>query len=578
MKLLHKLVFLTLCLLPSVSFAQTAMLPCVQIPGTLFSSCAPVTSTNPLPVTLSGSISSGVTIGTSASLTNPQKTGDATTGLYSDAPGQVKISTSGSQAVAVGTQGMTVGSPTGSFEGAGTINATNLYINGVAVSGGGGSSAISIGTTTITGGTNTRVLFNNAGVAGEYAISGTGSVAMTNSPAFVTPALGTPASGVATNLTGTAAGLTAGTVTTNANLTGPITSSGNTTAIAAQTGTGSVFAVQTSPNFTTSISIGTSATINAINLSGTSAQTISMVRGTTIGSSMTIQAGGATSGGTDLAGGTLVLQGGVSTGTGSGLIQLNVFGGQATGSTDTTAQNVFSVVRNNSATTAQFRYDTAIKPKTDVTTANFTFTTDSNQNARGVLKIGGNGAYCAGGNDNNLYCGANTGGTIFWGAAGNTNTNFMQMTASQLSIGTTQIASTVNIAGNLSLGAAYNNTAAPTSGAIIAGNVGLGTSAIVSGSGTTISGHIGYAPTNVPVVSTCGSGTLTAGSTDNKGQITGITAATACTITFSSNLPVAPSCTFSTSTGIAAGASAISQAAVTTTMAALTGSLYYLCQ
>lgn len=42
-------------------------------------------------------------------------------------------------------------------------------------------------------------------------------------------ALGTPSSGVATNLTGTASGLTAGTVTTNANLSGDVSSSGNTT-------------------------------------------------------------------------------------------------------------------------------------------------------------------------------------------------------------------------------------------------------------------------------------------------------------------------------------------------------------
>jgi hypothetical protein len=44
--------------------------------------------------------------------------------------------------------------------------------------------------------------------------------------------LGTPSAGVATNLTGTAAGLTAGNVTTNADLTGIVTSSGNATAIA----------------------------------------------------------------------------------------------------------------------------------------------------------------------------------------------------------------------------------------------------------------------------------------------------------------------------------------------------------
>jgi hypothetical protein len=47
------------------------------------------------------------------------------------------------------------------------------------------------------------------------------------SPTLTTPALGTPASGVATNLTGTASGLTAGNVTTNANLTGHVTSVGN---------------------------------------------------------------------------------------------------------------------------------------------------------------------------------------------------------------------------------------------------------------------------------------------------------------------------------------------------------------
>ena len=67
---------------------------------------------------------------------------------------------------------------------------------------GGGASGITIGTSTITSGTNTRVLYDNAGVVGEYAISGTGSVAMTNSPTLVTPALGTPSAGVLTNCTG----------------------------------------------------------------------------------------------------------------------------------------------------------------------------------------------------------------------------------------------------------------------------------------------------------------------------------------------------------------------------------------
>jgi len=46
-------------------------------------------------------------------------------------------------------------------------------------------------------------------------------------------ALGTPVAFVGTNITGTASGLTAGNVTTNANLTGDVTSVGNATAIAA---------------------------------------------------------------------------------------------------------------------------------------------------------------------------------------------------------------------------------------------------------------------------------------------------------------------------------------------------------
>ena len=81
-------------------------------------------------------------------------------------------------------------------------------------------------------GSNTNVLEITGGVPAWVATSGTGSVARVSSPTFVTPALGTPASGVMTNVSGTASSLTAGTVTTNANLTGVVTSSGNATSIA----------------------------------------------------------------------------------------------------------------------------------------------------------------------------------------------------------------------------------------------------------------------------------------------------------------------------------------------------------
>lgn len=61
------------------------------------------------------------------------------------------------------------------------------------------------------------------GVATALAVN----VGSAGAPVVNGGALGTPSSGVATNLTGTASGLTAGNVTTNANLTGHVTSTGN---------------------------------------------------------------------------------------------------------------------------------------------------------------------------------------------------------------------------------------------------------------------------------------------------------------------------------------------------------------
>jgi hypothetical protein len=124
--------------------------------------------------------------------------------------------------------------------------------------------------------------------------TGTGALVFATSPTFVTPALGTPASGVATNLTGTAAGLTAGNVTTNANLTGVITSSGNATSIASQTGTGTKFVVDTSPVLVTpTIGVATATSVNkvAITAPATSA-TLTIANGKTLTASNTLTLAG----------------------------------------------------------------------------------------------------------------------------------------------------------------------------------------------------------------------------------------------------------------------------------------------
>ena len=82
--------------------------------------------------------------------------------------------------------------------------------------------------------TTTPAITITTNVTGMVKGNGTAISAATAGTDYVAPggALGTPSSGVATNLTGTASGLTAGKVTTNANLTGPVTSTGNATAIA----------------------------------------------------------------------------------------------------------------------------------------------------------------------------------------------------------------------------------------------------------------------------------------------------------------------------------------------------------
>lgn len=98
---------------------------------------------------------------------------------------------------------------------------------GVTASGPGASAATVVTNANLTGPITSTG--NSTAVASQ---TGTGSTfVMDTSPTLITPALGTPTALVGTNITGTAAGLTAGTVTTNANLSGDVTSVGNTTTL-----------------------------------------------------------------------------------------------------------------------------------------------------------------------------------------------------------------------------------------------------------------------------------------------------------------------------------------------------------
>lgn len=99
--------------------------------------------------------------------------------------------------------------------------------------------------------------------------------------------------GAGTGLTGTAASLTAGSTTTNANLTGPITSVGNATSIASQTGTGTKFVVDTTPTLVTPIlGVATATSINGVTLDNTAwttyTPTISSTGGTLASTGTTV--------------------------------------------------------------------------------------------------------------------------------------------------------------------------------------------------------------------------------------------------------------------------------------------------
>jgi len=67
---------------------------------------------------------------------------------------------------------------------------TDAATDSITINASAGASGITIGTTTITSGTTTRILYDNAGVVGEYTITGTGTVvAMQTSPSLLTSLL-----------------------------------------------------------------------------------------------------------------------------------------------------------------------------------------------------------------------------------------------------------------------------------------------------------------------------------------------------------------------------------------------------
>lgn len=103
--------------------------------------------------------------------------------------------------------GLPISGLTGLGTGVGTalglnVSGTGAICLAVGSSCSGGSSAIAVGTTSVSGGTNGFFLNIQSGLLGDVGTSGTGNVALTTNPVFTTPSLGTPTALVLTNATG----------------------------------------------------------------------------------------------------------------------------------------------------------------------------------------------------------------------------------------------------------------------------------------------------------------------------------------------------------------------------------------
>jgi len=144
---------------------------------------------------------------------------DTDTGLFRVGANTLGIAVGGTQAAAISSAVFAI-TPNTTIAGTLTANGTSIPASKTLV--------VTTDKISVLAATSSAEL---AGVISDE--TGTGSLVFASSPTLVTPALGTPSALVGTNISGTAAGLTAGNVTTNANLTGDVTSVGNATSIAA---------------------------------------------------------------------------------------------------------------------------------------------------------------------------------------------------------------------------------------------------------------------------------------------------------------------------------------------------------
>jgi hypothetical protein len=132
-----------------------------------------------------------------------------------------------------------------------------------------GSVSLTVGSTAISSGTSGYILYNNAGVLGNLANTGTGNNVLATSPTLVTPLLGTPTSGTLTNCTGYTTANLSGSISLTTQVSGTLPVANGGTGVASATAYALLAGGTTSTGaFQSLASVGTSGQVLTSNGAG----------------------------------------------------------------------------------------------------------------------------------------------------------------------------------------------------------------------------------------------------------------------------------------------------------------------
>ena len=445
-------------------------------------------------------VGSGVDLGTASTATNPQRMGEAGTGLYTAASGDVDVASTGTQiaefnanglnivtgkigvgstapvvsldlskqtdavALPVGTSGTRPAGTPGEIRYNSDNPGVEAFVNGnwVALLGG-TNGALGVPN----GGTGDTTLTLNGVLYGQ----GTNPIAATSAPlqynVLVGNAGGVPVFGQV-NLASSAA-VTGILSTANGGTGSSITFTQGSVIFA---GAGGALS-QDNGNFywndgSVRLGLGTSSPTYDLSFGGGSAREIWVERGAATGNNLTVQAGGGLSGGSNENGGNLVLASGITTGTGTSNVQFSLY--PAALSTNTT---------DNAALTALTVSATGLSGTTAVTTLQANAGAGSNQNG-GALTIA-----------SGVSTGTGTSSINFnvYGATGSSSTPNSPTTAvtiastGRVGIGTTSPAAKLDVYTSAGVGAidlgGVNGISYPSTDSTAGGSIAIGNGALV---------------------------------------------------------------------------------------------------